>query len=315
MVARDFLAPDTREQLYWASIRIADLGETTTVFGHARETDGSGRRPAAHLRRLTGASASQPRMTGAAGAVAFLDPVAIHGTRRHGAERRAHRSHAQHHYVRRSRATRHRRSALRSRSTSPLGSAPMAARMRSRSRRPSRRIDFNAAGRTSIRHPPGSASLQLRVGLATPASCPTTRSKRGQSAGLRRRLVAVGEDRLPRLLGRPAAHDLLDQLTIVYEVMSTAGIAELKSRLSAYLARVRAGEEVVVTDRGRPIARLVPVRAPGSEMESELRDLARAGVVRIGSGAIPPEFWSRERPGDPDNSVRAALLDERRSGR
>jgi prevent-host-death family protein len=221
MVARDFLAPDTREQLYWASIRIADLGETTTVFGHARETDGSGRRSAAHLRRLTGASASR-------GEVAAV-----------------------------------------------------------------LRRDVEAGGERGRR--------DLDVAVSQPA-CAAVWSR---SARIASRASS----------GDPAAHDLLDQLAIVYEVMSTAGIAELKSRLSAYLARVRAGEEVVVTDRGRPIARLVPVRAPGSEMESELRDLARAGVVRIGSGAIPPEFWSRERPGDPDNSVRAALLDERRSGR
>ena len=33
---------------------------------------------------------------------------------------------------------------------------------------------------------------------------------------------------------------------------------ELKARLSEYLARVTDGEDVVVTDRGRPVARLVP---------------------------------------------------------
>lgn len=95
--------------------------------------------------------------------------------------------------------------------------------------------------------------------------------------------------------------------------MDTAGIGELKARLSAYLARVRAGEEVVVTDRGRPIARIVPARA--SVPEAELDELARTGVVRIGSGVLPDDFLDRERPGDSDASVRAALLEERRSGR
>ncbi len=97
--------------------------------------------------------------------------------------------------------------------------------------------------------------------------------------------------------------------------MESAGIGELKARLSAYLARVRGGEEVMVTDRGRPIARLVPAKPPGSMAEHELHDLARAGVVVVGSGALPPDFWQRERPKDGDGSVRAALLDERRSGR
>ncbi len=97
--------------------------------------------------------------------------------------------------------------------------------------------------------------------------------------------------------------------------MEAAGIGELKARLSAYLARVRAGEEVLVTDRGRPVARLVPVLSSDGEMDSELGELARAGVVRIGSGTLPSDFWDRERPEDRDGAVRAALLDERRAGR
>ncbi len=37
------------------------------------------------------------------------------------------------------------------------------------------------------------------------------------------------------------------------------GIRELRNNLSRYLDRVREGEEVVVTDRGRAIARVLPV--------------------------------------------------------
>jgi prevent-host-death family protein len=37
-----------------------------------------------------------------------------------------------------------------------------------------------------------------------------------------------------------------------------AGVRELKSRLSEFLGLVAAGEQVIVTDRGRPVARLVP---------------------------------------------------------
>jgi prevent-host-death family protein len=36
------------------------------------------------------------------------------------------------------------------------------------------------------------------------------------------------------------------------------GIRELKGRLSEYVARAAGGEEIVVTDRNRPVARLVP---------------------------------------------------------
>ena len=41
--------------------------------------------------------------------------------------------------------------------------------------------------------------------------------------------------------------------------MTTAKVSELKARLSAYLAEVRSGGEVLVCDRTTPIARLVPV--------------------------------------------------------
>ena len=37
------------------------------------------------------------------------------------------------------------------------------------------------------------------------------------------------------------------------------GVRELKAKLSEYLSMVSAGEELTVTDRGRPVARLVAV--------------------------------------------------------
>ncbi|MHB1138568.1 MAG: type II toxin-antitoxin system Phd/YefM family antitoxin [Microthrixaceae bacterium] len=44
------------------------------------------------------------------------------------------------------------------------------------------------------------------------------------------------------------------------------GVRELKARLSEFLGRAAAGEHVVVTDRGRPVARLVPFTS-GSAVE------------------------------------------------
>ena len=41
--------------------------------------------------------------------------------------------------------------------------------------------------------------------------------------------------------------------------MGTVGIAELKATLSERLARVKRGEEVVITERGVPVARLLPL--------------------------------------------------------
>ncbi len=45
--------------------------------------------------------------------------------------------------------------------------------------------------------------------------------------------------------------------------MKQVRIAELKNRLSAHLRAVENGAEVVVMDRNRPIARIVPMPPPG----------------------------------------------------
>jgi prevent-host-death family protein len=44
--------------------------------------------------------------------------------------------------------------------------------------------------------------------------------------------------------------------------MKQVGIREVRQNLSALLDIVKRGREIVVTDRGRPVARLVPPRAP-----------------------------------------------------
>ena len=48
--------------------------------------------------------------------------------------------------------------------------------------------------------------------------------------------------------------------------MKTANIAEAKSHFSALLADVEAGEEVVITRRGKPVARIVPEPASASSV-------------------------------------------------
>jgi prevent-host-death family protein len=91
-------------------------------------------------------------------------------------------------------------------------------------------------------------------------------------------------------------------------------IAILKARLSEYLDAVRAGEEVIVTDRGRPVARLLPMT--GEEYwNARMGELVRAGVVRPPIQPLPADFWDRPLPQDPEGRVLAALLEERAEGR
>ena len=92
--------------------------------------------------------------------------------------------------------------------------------------------------------------------------------------------------------------------------MKTISISDLKSGLSGVLRVVRLGREVIVTDRGRPVARLVPIEpAPG-----DVQALVEAGLVREGRRALPKTFLDRPRPSDPDGSLRAAVMDEREAG-
>jgi prevent-host-death family protein len=93
--------------------------------------------------------------------------------------------------------------------------------------------------------------------------------------------------------------------------MAIASVSEVKARLSAYLARVRGGEEVVITDRGRPVARIVPA----STGEPDLAELERAGVLRAGSGRVPTGFYELPLPEPTGGGVLDALLEERRQGR
>ncbi|MFN7150684.1 MAG: type II toxin-antitoxin system Phd/YefM family antitoxin [Microthrixaceae bacterium] len=54
------------------------------------------------------------------------------------------------------------------------------------------------------------------------------------------------------------------------------GVRDLKNNLSRHLATVRDGAEIVVTDHGRPIARLVAIDGP----TDRLAELVREGLVR-----------------------------------
>ena len=100
--------------------------------------------------------------------------------------------------------------------------------------------------------------------------------------------------------------------------MKMATISETKNSLSALLDRVRHGETVLVTDRGRPVARLEPVAWPDQTGpdEGRLARLERAGIVRRAREAPLPEI-GRVPPPAPvsGGDILAVLIDERRRGR
>ena len=95
--------------------------------------------------------------------------------------------------------------------------------------------------------------------------------------------------------------------------MRVASVSDLKAHLSAWLEWVKAGGEILVTDRGQPVAKLVPVPAPESGDERTAA-LLRAGVVRTEAQPLPREFWTAPRPAVANNAALRALLDERDEG-
>lgn len=65
----------------------------------------------------------------------------------------------------------------------------------------------------------------------------------------------------------------------------TVGIRELKARLSAYMREVKAGSTVTVTERGKPIGRIVSL---SPSPEARVAELAQAGVVTWSGHRLAP---------------------------
>jgi prevent-host-death family protein len=88
-------------------------------------------------------------------------------------------------------------------------------------------------------------------------------------------------------------------------VMSAVGIAELKSRLSEYLRKVRRGGSVTVLDRDTPIARLVPYESEGASLQVRTPPPDAPRLRRV---ALPPPIRIRR-------DIVALLLEERQGDR
>lgn len=65
--------------------------------------------------------------------------------------------------------------------------------------------------------------------------------------------------------------------------MDTVGVRELKENLSRYLKKVKGGEGLIVTERKRRVAILLPFETEASEKE-KLVHLVRQGIVRWSGG-------------------------------
>jgi prevent-host-death family protein len=91
--------------------------------------------------------------------------------------------------------------------------------------------------------------------------------------------------------------------------MERIGVRDLNQNTSQVLARVSRGESIEITDRGRPVARLVPVDDDASTLARLVASGRATAPTSTGPVALPPRL------GDPNvdaASELAAMRDEER---
>jgi prevent-host-death family protein len=87
---------------------------------------------------------------------------------------------------------------------------------------------------------------------------------------------------------------------------ATVGIRELKTRLGSYVQRVKSGSTFVITERGKPIGRIVPI---SPSVESRAHELIRAGLIAwSGRKLVPTTPVARTRG---KQTVAELLLEDR----
>ena len=97
--------------------------------------------------------------------------------------------------------------------------------------------------------------------------------------------------------------------------MRTASISSAKNRLSALLQEVQGGAIITITDRGVPVARLVPVR-PAKGIPARAIALAQAGRLTLPDRQPTTDWLDLPLPvPSPGASAVQALLKEREEGR
>ena len=70
------------------------------------------------------------------------------------------------------------------------------------------------------------------------------------------------------------------------------GLREANQRFSQTIKAVRAGKEVILTDRGRPIAVITPIKGEGGR-DAMLQTMAEQGLITVAArkGPMPTPRW------------------------
>ena len=101
--------------------------------------------------------------------------------------------------------------------------------------------------------------------------------------------------------------------------MEQVGVRKVKAKLSTYLRRVKRGETIVVTERGRPVAELRPHQGPvpddAERLDETLQRLADEGKLRRPRARLGPMTAWRGWRGVGQRIDSLALLNETREER
>jgi prevent-host-death family protein len=92
--------------------------------------------------------------------------------------------------------------------------------------------------------------------------------------------------------------------------MITAGIKELKNQLSRYIALVKKGDDVLITERGRVIARVIPENHCRNSLRQALQTLVLKGQVIMPTREIEKNFPEPVKL--PGKAVSEIVLEDRR---
>jgi prevent-host-death family protein len=96
--------------------------------------------------------------------------------------------------------------------------------------------------------------------------------------------------------------------------MKAVGIRELKAKLSEYIRLIKAGEDILVTDRGEVVAEIRPARKKLIDPKEDqgLQSLARQGCLSLGGQNNPKAYLELSKLTETPSSQ---LLDEERGSR
>ncbi len=93
--------------------------------------------------------------------------------------------------------------------------------------------------------------------------------------------------------------------------MSTVGVRELKNRLTHYLQLTKKGEEVIVTERGVPIALLQPITSAkqATSLSARLARISALGMAILPQKRLPRRVKAIQAKGPPASKW---IVDNRR---